>query len=96
MILGLFFLNSPERANWVRTRKRKRLLCTLGGHSVGCPCCVVLRTGPSIHPSCRMASNGVNRKTQPRTQDAQAQTVEKGETATTVTSQRWVPGRRMR
>ena len=26
----------------------------------------------------------------------QAQTVEKGETATTVRSQRWVPGRRMR
>ena len=34
---------------------------------------------------------GVHRKTQPRTQDAQAQTVEKGETATTVRSQRWVP-----
>ena len=30
------------------------------------------------------------------TQDAQAQAVEKGETATTVRSQRWVPGRRRR
>ena len=32
-------------------------------------------------------------KTQPRAQDAQAQTVEKGETATSVRRKRWVPGR---
>ena len=37
-----------------------------------------------------------HKNTTPDPRRTQAQTVEKGETATTVRSQRWVPGRRMR
>jgi len=52
----------------------------------------LLACGAAVDRSTRDVSS-LHTKTQPRTQDAQAQTVEKGETAATVRSQRWVPGR---
>ena len=77
----------PRRPCWVRRRKPKRLLYTLGRPQCRVPVLRSFADGP-LHPpfmsESRMASNGVHRKNTTRTQDAQAQTVEKGETATTV------------
>ena len=55
------------------------------------------RRASLLHLTYISATSRVYRqKHSPGAQDAQAQTVEKGESATAVRSQHWVPGRRMR